>query len=197
MEPITWAIILIVVGASLIVLELFIPSGGIIGFSSAASFIAAVIMGFQIDNNTGIAILGSALLTAGLMVALIIKYWHHTPIGSRALPPDLQVSAAVVSNLEHLHGTHGISRSDLMPNGEVDIDGKCYDAVSSGTFIAVGSAVQVIDVRGNRLLVQAAEIQKAVAATPNNNSHKENKSVTIDYSTFEENLDGTESDVIE
>ena len=196
MEPITWAIILIVVGASLIVLELFIPSGGIIGFLSAASFIAAVIMGFQIDNNTGIAILGSVLLTSGLMVGLIIKYWHHTPIGSRALPPDLRVSAAVVSNLEHLHGTHGISRSDLMPNGEVDIDGKYYDAVSSGTFIPEGSAVQVTDVRGNRLLVQAVEIQKTVAATQNNNSHKGNKGVAIDYSTFEENLDGTDSDAI-
>ena len=197
MEPITWAIILIVVGASLIVFELFIPSGGIIGFLSAASFIAAVIMGFQIDNNTGIAILGSVLLTSGLMVGLIIKYWHHTPIGSRALPPDLRVSAAVVSNLEHLHGTHGISRSDLMPNGEVDIDGKYYDAVSSGTFIPEGSAVQVTDVRGNRLLVQAAEIQNTVAATQDNISHKDNKGVAIDYSTFEDDLDGTDSDAIE
>ncbi|MBT4695188.1 MAG: hypothetical protein HOB73_17765 [Planctomycetaceae bacterium] len=194
MEPITWAIILIVVGASLIVLELFIPSGGIIGLLSAASFIVAVIMGFQIDNNTGLAILGSALLTSGLMLGLIIKYWHHTPIGSRALPPDLLVSEAVVGNLEHLQGTQGISRSDLMPNGEVDIDGKRYDAVSSGTFIAMGSAVQVIDVRGNRLLVQAVEIQQATAAMQNNERQQDNENTTIDYSTFEENLDGTDSD---
>lgn len=196
MEPITWAIILIVVGASLIVLELFIPSGGIIGFLSAASFIAAVIMGFKIDNNTGLAILGSALLTSGLMVALIIKYWHHTPIGSRALPPDLRVSEAVVGNLEHLQGTQGISRSDLMPNGEVDIDGKHYDAVSSGTFIARGSAVQVTDVRGNRLLVQAVDIQQAIAVTQNNDSQKDSEAAAIDYSAFEENLDGTDSDTI-
>ncbi len=194
MEPITWAIILIVVGASLIVLELFIPSGGIIGLLSAASFIVAVIMGFQIDNNTGLAILGSALLTSGLMLGLIIKYWHHTPIGSRALPPDLLVSEAVVGNLEHLQGTQGISRSDLMPNGEVDIDGKRYDAVSSGTFIAMGSAVQVIDVRGNRLLVQAVEIQQATAAMQNNERQQDNENTTIDYSTFEENLDETDSD---
>jgi membrane-bound ClpP family serine protease len=194
MEPITWAIILIVVGASLIVLELFIPSGGIIGFLSAASFIAAVIMGFQIDNNTGLAILGCALLTSGIMITLIIKYWHQTPIGSRALPPDLRVSEAVVSNLKHLHGTQGISRSDLMPNGEVDIDGKHYDAVSSGTFIAMGSAVQVINVRGNRLLVQAIEIQQATAVTQNKQRHKDNEDAGIDYSVFEENLDETDSD---
>ena len=196
MEPITWAIILIVVGASLIVLELFIPSGGIIAFLSAASFIAAVIMGFQIDNNTGLAVLGSALLTSGLMVALIIKYWHHTPIGRRALPPDLQVSDAVVGNLEHLQGTQGISHSDLMPNGEVDIDGKRYDAVSSGTFIAMGTAVQVTDVRGNRLLVQAVEIQQATATTQNNECLIEPENAAIDYSTFEEDLDETDSDTI-
>ena len=196
MEPITWAIILIVVGASLIVLELFIPSGGIIGFLSAASFIAAVIMGFQIDNNTGLTILVSALVTAGLMITLIIKYWHHTPIGSRALPPDLRVSDAVVGNLEHLQGTQGISRSDLMPNGEVDIDGKRYDAVSSGTFIGEGRAVQVTDVRGNRLLVEAVEIHQATAASQTNESHEGNEDAAIDYSVFEENLDPTDSDAI-
>ena len=196
MEPITWAIILIVVGASLIVLELFIPSGGIIGFLSAAAFIAAVVMGFQIDNSTGLAILGSSILIAGVMIALVIKYWHHTPIGSRALPPDLDVSEAVVSNLEHLQGTQGIARSDLMPNGEVDIDGKHYDAVSSGTFISTGSAVQVTDVRGNRLLVQAIEIHQTTATTQNNESQKGHEDAAIDYSAFEENLDGTDTDVL-
>tara|TARA_B110000438_G_scaffold79814_3_gene79871 strand:- start:896 stop:1486 length:591 start_codon:yes stop_codon:yes gene_type:complete len=196
MEPITWAIILIVVGASLIVLELFIPSGGIIGFLSAAAFIAAVVMGFQIDNSTGLAILGSSILIAGVMIALVIKYWHHTPIGSRALPPDLDVSEAVVGNLEHLQGTQGIARSDLMPNGEVDIDGKHYDAVSSGTFISTGSAVQVTDVRGNRLLVQAIEIHQATATTQNNESQKGHEDAAIDYSAFEENLDGTDTDVL-
>ena len=190
MEPITWAIILIVVGASLIVLELFIPSGGIIGFLSAAAFIAAVVMGFKIDNSTGLAILGSSILIAGVMIALVIKYWHQTPIGSRALPPDLDVSEAVVGNLEHLQGTQGISRSDLMPNGEVDIDGKHYDAVSSGTFIARGSAVQVTDVRGNRLLVQAVEIQQATAVIQNN------EDAGIDYSVFEENIDETDPTTI-
>ncbi|MBT3891409.1 MAG: hypothetical protein HN617_18200 [Planctomycetaceae bacterium] len=190
MEPITWAIILIVVGASLIVLELFIPSGGIIGFLSAASFIAAVVKGFYIDTATGFSILGSALAIAGLMIVLIIKYWHHTPIGSRALPPDLRVSEAVVSSLEHLQGAQGISRSDLMPNGEVDIDGKHYDAVSSGTFIAEGNAVQVTDVRGNRLLVQAVEIQQATAVIQNN------EDAGIDYSVFEENIDETDPTTI-
>lgn len=196
MEPITWAIILIVVGASLIVLELFIPSGGIIGFLSAAAFIAAVVMGFQIDNSTGLAILVSAILTSGVMLALVVKYWHQTPIGSRSLPPDLDVSEAVVSNLEHLHSMQGIARSDLMPNGEVDIDGKHYDAVSSGTFISSGSAIQVTDVRGNRLLVHAIAIQQATVTTQNNKYQNDQDDAAIDYSAFEENLDGTDSDAL-
>jgi hypothetical protein len=77
-----------------------------------------------------------------------------------------------------------------MPNGEVDIDGKHYDAVSSGTFIAEGNAVQVTDVRGNRLLVQAVEIQQATAVIQNN------EDAGIDYSVFEENIDETDPTTI-
>jgi uncharacterized protein VirK/YbjX len=60
----------------------------------------------------------------------------------------------------------------------------------------MGSAVQVTDVRGNRLLVEAVEIQQAIAVTQNNESQKDSEAAAIDYSAFEENLDGTDSDAI-
>ena len=68
--------------------------------------------------------------------------------------------------------------------------------MSSGTFIAMGTAVQVTDVRGNRLLVQAVEIQQATATTQNNECLIEPENAAIDYSTFEEDLDETDSDTI-
>ena len=43
MDPNTlWAIVLIAIGAALIILELFIPSGGLIGIASVGCFILAV-----------------------------------------------------------------------------------------------------------------------------------------------------------
>jgi membrane-bound ClpP family serine protease len=50
---IAWAILLLLIGLSLVVLEVFIPSGGIIGILSAVAMIAALVMAFQDSSTTG------------------------------------------------------------------------------------------------------------------------------------------------
>ena len=48
MDPnVIWAIILIALGSALIILELFIPSGGLIGVASVGCFIGATFLGYQ------------------------------------------------------------------------------------------------------------------------------------------------------
>ena len=58
MDPNTlWAIVLIAIGAALIILELFIPSGGLIGIASVGCFILAVYLGYQAGETTGMVTL--------------------------------------------------------------------------------------------------------------------------------------------
>ena len=49
-EPWIWAVLLLVLGMGLAVLEVFFPSAGILGFLAATSFLAAIIVGFRSDN---------------------------------------------------------------------------------------------------------------------------------------------------
>ena len=185
MTPLVWAVALILIGAALIVLEMFVPSGGIIGILAAVAFVGAIVMGFQTNNATGGIILCVSLITACGMVMAMIKLWPYTPIGKKAMPPDIHVSDAITVNLQHLQGAQGLSKSTLMPNGEVDIDGTRYDAVSQGTLIPQGSIVRVTSVKGNRIQVEMVE--SATAEPPGQPTTQD--SVDTDYSMFEDNID--------
>ena len=50
---IAWAILLLLLGLALAVLEVFVPSGGIIAILSAVALIAALVMAFQESATTG------------------------------------------------------------------------------------------------------------------------------------------------
>ncbi|MEM7576806.1 MAG: NfeD family protein, partial [Planctomycetota bacterium] len=49
--------------------------------------------------------------------------------------------------------TATVSETGLRPSGRIEVEGKLIDAVSTGGFIDAGSAVTVIEVAGNRIVV--------------------------------------------
>ncbi|MBA62653.1 MAG: hypothetical protein CMJ76_09845 [Planctomycetaceae bacterium] len=185
MDPnIIWAIALIAVGAALIILELFIPSGGLIGVASVGCFIGATYLGYQAGEKTGLVILCSSVLVVGVMIYMALKIWPHTPMGRNALPTDENPADTVTKALEHLVGLRGVSTSTLMPNGRIEIDGKTYDAVSQGTIIEEGFAIEVLSIESNRILVTQVE-----QSPSDQQSTGDRTDTTVEYSTFEDDLE--------
>lgn len=185
MDPnIIWAIVLIAIGAALIILELFIPSGGLIGIASVGCFIAATYLGYQAGEKTGLAMLCSSVVIIGVMIYLALKLWPHTPMGRNALPTDENPAGSITKPLEHLVGLRGFSTSTLMPNGRIEINGKAYDAVSQGTIIEEGSSIEVLSIESNRILVMQVEPVSANQQSPNDTT-----TATVEYSTFEDDLE--------
>tara|TARA_B100000676_G_scaffold46868_1_gene45615 strand:- start:6839 stop:7411 length:573 start_codon:yes stop_codon:yes gene_type:complete len=185
MDPNTlWAIVLITIGAALIILELFIPSGGLIGIAAVGCFIGAVYLGYQAGQSTGMFILCASVIVVGVMIYLALKIWPHTAMGKNALPPPEDPAGSVTRSLEHLVGLHGISTSDLMPNGRIEIDGKSHDAVSRGMIIEAGTEIEVLSIESNRILVGQVK-----AAQAGSNSEPGNPQPDIEYSSFEDDLE--------
>ena len=162
MDPWLWAVILLAVGLSLAILEVFFPSGGLIGFLSASAIVAAVVMAFRQGSVVGLAVLSGTLVAVHAVVAVALKLWPETAMGRRMLlsPPE---SAEIMPDiprqrqLKALIGRIGQAKSKMLPSGAVSVDGRTIDALSEGVPIEIGQRVRVIEVHGNRVVVRPVD----------------------------------------
>ena len=153
---------LIVLGVALGVLELFIPSAGVLAALSIASIIAGVVVGFLSGPLVGLGVLVTVIvgLPAGMVVA--VKWWPHTPIGRRILlrvgnSEEMKPDDDFHRGLKALIGCYGEARSKMLPSGAIVIDGKTIDAFSEGVPIEPGQRVVVLDVQGTMVLVRPVD----------------------------------------
>ncbi len=154
-----WAFLLLVVGLILAVLEMFVPSGGILGFLAACSFLGAIVLAFQYSVTYGIVMILITLFGVPILIALGLAIWPHTPMGRRillevptseqVLPQDLRKQT-----LKALVGQIGVAKTKMLPSGVILINGRNIDAISDGTPIEPGEQVRVLEVRANRVVVR-------------------------------------------
>ncbi len=159
MEPLFWPVVLLTLGVTLIFLEIFVPSGGVLSVLAACAVVAAVVVAFTDGFMTGTIVLLCATILVPLAVGSAIKWWPHTPLGKLILIKRPESEAEVLPDTDEYHrdqmiGKNGVARSDLLPSGDVKIDQRVYDAVSGGMPINKGQLVRVIDVHTQRLIVR-------------------------------------------
>lgn len=162
LDPISWAIILILVGCGLVVLEVFIPSGGLISFLAVLALLGSIFMAFRHDSATGFGFLIIAVVAVPTAVALAFKIWPHTPMG-KAFLGELASDDELVPDdwRRELVGRVGVAQTRMMPSGAVLVDGKRIDAISQGTAVQQGSAIVVVEVKGNRVVIRPADEEEA------------------------------------
>lgn len=162
LDPLAWAVILMLVGVSLAVLEIFVPSGGVIGFLSIVSVLSAIALAFYRGPWYGLSFLGTAVLALPAVLIAALHYWPETAMGRRLLL-EVPTSDDVMPEddqrrlLKMLVGRIGQAKSLMLPSGAISIDGHNIDAVSEGMAIEKGQWVQVIEVRGTRVVVRPSD----------------------------------------
>ena len=154
-----WALLLLAIGLLVVVLELFVPSAGILGFLAGGLILAAIIVGFMDDLKSGALILLLAVAALPLLFYAMIKVWPHTPLGRRILlkdlkPEDVLPNGSHYKRMLDLEGQLGIAKTKMLPSGTVLINGEKYDAISDGFAVEAGDPIKVVDVRENRIYVQ-------------------------------------------
>jgi membrane-bound ClpP family serine protease len=162
LDPITWAILLLLIGCGLVVMEVFVPSGGILGFLSAVAIVASIVMAFRHDSTVGMGFIVVTLLAVPTLLALAFKFWPMTPMGKAflgELPDEDEVKPH--DPRRELVGRVGIAKSKMLPSGSISIDGRLLDAMSQGQAIDAGQPVVVVEVRANRVVVRPADAQEA------------------------------------
>lgn len=160
MSPVVWVLLLLVLGLSVMVLEVFVPSGGVLGFVSIMAIIAAVATAFlQIGALAGLTVLAVVVVTVPVLLGLAFRWFPETPLGRRVLPPPPE-GLEVVPRAEErkrrrdLVGSVGRVVSDLLPWGMVAIGGEEMEALSEAGPLAPGIDVQVVGVQGLAVVVR-------------------------------------------
>ncbi len=152
-----WAVILIGVAVVLFFLEVIIPSGGVIGFCSAVSLVAGIVMLFRFNTTLGLVGATLSLIAVPFMFAFALKLWKNTPIAQALLlktPPRDTGDDANGSALASLRGEQGKAMTDLRPVGTCLINGSRHECLAETGLIESGSEVEVVSVDGNEIKVR-------------------------------------------
>jgi membrane-bound ClpP family serine protease len=155
----TWAIVLLLGGLALFILEAFVPSAGALGTLAVIAVLAGVGLAYYSGPLEGTVLLLTAVVATPFCIYLALKWWPNTPLGRRVLlkAPD---SEEVLPDNQHfrslreLVGKVGKAKSLMLPSGAIVIDGRVIDAVSEGMAIEAGQSVKVVEVRANRVVVR-------------------------------------------
>jgi membrane-bound ClpP family serine protease len=175
MDALLWCFILLLVGISLIFLEIFIPSGGLLSLLAAGSFIATLVVGFSDSLYLGTIMLLVITILVPVTVGVAVKWWPRTPLGKLILikrpddEEDVLPDTEPYRGRKQLIGKRGVAKTPLLPSGDVKLEGRVYDAVSDGMAIEAGQPIKVVAVRTQRLVVRplnAKELAEEQEAEP-------------------------------
>lgn len=174
MDPLVWAGLLLLVGLALVMTEVFVPSGGVLGILSATAILAAIILAFYKSGPTaGFVFVLVAIIAVPTILALAFRWLPDTPVGKRLLASLPTAEEVLPDNeerraLRRLVGKVGRAKTRMLPSGAVEVEDRVVDAVSEGLSIEPGQPVRIVDVQGTRVTVRPvseAEVRQAASTS--------------------------------
>ena len=159
------AIVMLFVGLALLIAEVFIPSGGMITILSVLCIVVSVWAAYQAWWEPAGSIwwmyLAALLLLAPGSIGGSLYMLQHTGLGRHILldAPSLDEVTPYAEEehrLRQLIGMRGTTSTLLNPGGMVLVDGERLHCESPGMLIECDREVEVVGLKGNRLVVRIA-----------------------------------------
>jgi membrane-bound serine protease (ClpP class) len=148
----TLIITLLLVGAALMFLEVFLP-GLIAGILGLLCLIAAVVLAYAEGFATGNIILGVVIAGRCVGTWCWLKFFPDSRIAGIFI--SKQAIGDLGTDRPELVGCTGEAVTALRPSGTATLNGKREDVVAESGFIERGTPVKVIAVEGLRVVVRA------------------------------------------
>lgn len=149
-------ILTFIMGITLLALEIFIPSFGIIGIIGIALTGYSVIDSFE-NSTTGILILVVSAIAIILTVTIYVKLGFSRDLFDRLILTNTNSrNRGYNSKADHskLVGMTGISKTILRPTGRIAIGENVYDAKSMSDFIAKDTEIEVVAIKDGHIIVK-------------------------------------------
>ena len=97
---------------------------------------------------------GIIIVLVGVVIALWIKFFPKTWLGKKmTVSNNLHDAKGTETGIESLVDAEGVTTSDLRPSGYAEFEGRRVDVITEGEMISKGTQVRVIQIEGNRVVV--------------------------------------------
>jgi membrane-bound serine protease (ClpP class) len=142
-------VIIALVGFGLLLIELLLPTGGILAAIGVAGLVAAGIVALD-SSTTDADVIGGALIAVGLVSAVCFYFVTRKVLAAHRRRP-------VRTGTEEMVGQLAEARTAIAPRGQVFMQGTLWGArlASGGGPVALGDRVRVEAVDGLTLVVRA------------------------------------------
>ncbi|HEX7447039.1 MAG TPA: NfeD family protein [Pirellulales bacterium] len=166
-------VLLFLAGITCLALEVFVlPGFGLFGLAGGLMIIGSLILASQTfvlpRNEYQLLQLRNSLLVItgagiGTVVAAMLmrRYLPHAPVFNRMVlaPPTVEELSRItereaLAQLDHLLGARGTSFTPLVPGGKARFGDQLVDVLTDGEFVDRGCPVEVVEVRGHRVVVR-------------------------------------------
>ncbi len=164
-------IIIFVAGIALLAIEIFlIPGFGLFGITGIGCILLGLILSFQdfivprTPANFGefrinifmilCSLLGSVIAGFTLLIFMPGIPMFRRIVLTTAEKPEFGFVSSTPVATSKLVGKKGVVITTLRPAGRIEIENESYDVVTEGDFVEKGHVVEVIEVRGNRIVVK-------------------------------------------
>lgn len=150
------SVLLFIIGAVLVVAELFLPGGiaGILGFSALAG---SILLAGDNVKWMGVSLVIAMAISITAMILMVKVFGKKMKFFKKMILNDAtNTESGYVSNVNRseLLGKTGITKTPFRPSGTMMMEKERIDAVSEGGFIAPGKEVVVVKVEGARIVVR-------------------------------------------
>ncbi|MDT8378334.1 MAG: NfeD family protein [Desulfotignum sp.] len=151
-------VVLQLLGLGVIVVEIFVPSFGLLAALAAGLLLYSLYLVFTtISVNMGLVFVGVDIFVIPVVLVLGFKALGAS---SWSLHKTLSRGDGVASQSPDLAawvGKEGVAVTNLRPSGTVMIGDTRLDAVTDGDYVSSGTPVRVTLVSGNRMVVEKIE----------------------------------------
>jgi membrane-bound ClpP family serine protease len=157
-SAINLTIILQLVGILVIIAEIIIPSGGILGILAAGliGYSLYIVFG-QVSASAGMAFVMADLVILPVLVYFGIKFLARSPVTLRARLSKKDGVTSQDAAQNAFLGMAGRTVTDLRPSGVAIIHGQRIDVVTRGEYLEKETDIVVTAVRGNQIVVKQKE----------------------------------------
>ncbi len=160
-----WAILCLLAAVVLFLIELLVPSAGILGMLASLCLVASIVMFFGVNWTLGLVMSIVSLAALPFLFALAIRVWPSTPLArlltlgnpnqsAETLDEDPTAGAVSPNQADELIGAQGVALNDLHPVGSCRFGQRKYDCIAEGSFIEKGAPVRAVGWSGAQVKVR-------------------------------------------